>query len=618
MVGGIRAGMNKDFEMRIEPVAGAGNEAMVQLVVYGTDFPPYGRPLGIPRAFSVLPPLELEELLRGELATGENDAQALFEKITETVSQWLLDADLNPLLSQAFYTLKNEDKLRLIFSVDESLRSIFDITEVPVELVRPQGDILPYAVSPKCAAILHAQDKQSPGRTNFNWPLRVLFVRSNPKGLSDAVPEALPIVNYIVKELAGSLGGESAVQVDLLSSESPALPPPTMDSLSAQLRREDRKPYHILVYLGHCSLKEIGKKSVGYLQLESVDGEAHEDISPERFVTPLGNNPVPVVLLVGCMTAAKLPHLTDEKRKNIEGKIPGWIRGSQNVAQALISSVSTGVKVVVGMRYRLYSDDAETFLRSFFENLLGHERQKGDVEAAVHFARQNLQGSRYLGIYSAPVIFRAVGTQESNKTESDEPLFGFLNTPPPSPAVCDEPVGNWTPCAVCWDDLQSLSWSTRSQDSKSSLLKALEGLEAQFREEALGRAPFVMSERVVAEPNKQGFLQVSLYGSFEAKRLQGVLFPDSKDVIFTAANASLELTSRGFKFLSDVKSNEITFDIRSPKGENTILDEGPLFEVTMQLGPQSGLRYKISTGKIEASPPRTVCPGVNVVIVPPP
>lgn len=609
--------MNKDFELRIEPAAlDLEEDQLLQLVVHGTGFPNHGRPLDIPRSYSVLETEQLEQLLRGELIEGDQDE--FFATVRDKVSDWLMDSDLKPLFGYVYDNLRDNEKLRLVFSVDERIRSTFDITEVPIELLRVEGEENSLCLSQKCAAILHAQDKQSLAKgNNYNWPLRVLFVRSNPTDLGEVVPEAAEMVNNIVLNLAGPLGGESAVQVDVLSSESPNLLPPTLENLNKQLRREDRKPYHILVYLGHCSLKKVGQKSIGYLQLENEDDEGHEDISPEKFVTPLANNPVPVVLLVGCMTATKLPELKPKKRQNIEEKIPNWVRGSQNVAQALISSVSTGVRVVVGMRYRLYSDDATTFIKSFFENLLTHETQKGDVEAAVHFARQMLQqGSHYLGTYSAPVVFRASRTQGSGTAEWDEPLFPFLKKAPPAPTSNEEIVGNWGTCVVLWNDLQSLSWSKRSNDSKLSVLKALADIEKVHFSEAAARTSFVIAERVIAEPPELAFLQVRLYGSAKLKRLQGILFPDSHEMVFKTAQPYVDLTNRGFKVLLDVKSNEITYDIRAPQNQD--ITEGPLFEVKIQLGSSVGVRYRISTGKIETDPPSRINPGVNVLIVPPP
>jgi hypothetical protein len=447
--------------------------------------------------------------------------------------------------------------------------------------------------------------------------LRVLVVRSNPVDLSEAVPEAVPIVNDILK-LAGSLGGETAVQIDLLSNEETAIGPPTWDFLREQLRRQDRRPYHILVYLGHCSVKKIGTELVGNLQLENLEGDGHDDILPEKFVIPLQNNPIPVVLLVGCMTAAKFP---EDKRENINRKIPNWTRGNQSVAQALVNSLTTDVKLVVGMRYRLDSDDAKTFLNSFFTNLLQHEEQRGDIEAAVHFAREELHSkSPYLASYSAPVIFRAIRKQEHLNTVGDEPLFGFLKTTPPpanAPTLSDKPVGNWEPCVVCWDDLQSLPWSTRSQDSKTSLLKALREIEGIFIKEMAERVPFIMPDWLVAEPDKQAFLEVNLHGSLTASSLNGILFPDSTGATFTEVRPSVALTDSGFKLLAEVNSHQVTFSIKSVGGGSMKLPEGPLFEVSMNLGPEVALRYKINVAHIETVPRQPVYPGVNVVLVPP-
>lgn len=154
----------------------------------------------------------------------------------------------------------------------------------------------------------------------------------------------------------------------------------------------------------------------------------------------------------------------------------------------------------------------------------------------MHFARQKLlERSPFLGTYSAPVVFLASRTQVTG-AESDEPLFPFLKEkPPPTPINSEEIIGNWSTCLVLWNDLQSLSWSKRSHDSKTSVLKALTDIEKVNLSEAADRTSFVMTERVIAEPPNPVFIQVRLYGSAKLKRLQGILFPDSREVVFKSA-----------------------------------------------------------------------------------
>ena len=91
---------------------------------------------------------------------------------------------------------------------------------------------------------------------------------------------------------------------------------------------------------------------------------------------------MPVVLLVGCVTAA-----SDEAASEItEEEIAERLKGGRNLAEQLVAR--GGVEVAIGMRYQLDVSAAEEFLRTFFDSLVGP--QPGDVEAAVQAGRRRL------------------------------------------------------------------------------------------------------------------------------------------------------------------------------------------------------------------------------------
>jgi hypothetical protein len=111
--------------------------------------------------------------------------------------------------------------------------------------------------------------------------------------------------------------------------------------------------YHILVFLGHGDIRETPGTAVpvGQLQLETADRK-HDSYEARRLSALLHEYPVPVVMLIGCLTAADL---TPEMLEAVESEFPRWLRGSQGVAQALINGTS-GVQCAVGMRYRATSN----------------------------------------------------------------------------------------------------------------------------------------------------------------------------------------------------------------------------------------------------------------------
>jgi hypothetical protein len=614
--------VRKDYTIKIVPAATKNPEDAEKLqVVLITDAMKQGYTFAIPRERKVLDDQDIEDLLRGELS-GDVGLQEV-NRIAGKVSKWLLGTDFDPTLYNAFSELKNE-QLRLIFTVDDRLNNLFDMSSVPVELIRrvPRGpddddgseDTL-YALSPKVAAILHLLEKIGiPEQNTMTWPLRVLLVRSDPADLFEAVPDALTISNEIKKHSIRL--GPAAIRIDVLSREKGIGIPATWKNFTSYLKNA----YHILVYLGHADLKQEGAKSVGYLQFESEDGQGHEDIPARLIKAQLENQqmPVPVVLLVGCLTAAQRDKLDDEGKKDLDAKMKQTIRGGHGVAQALINSHSP-VQIAIGMRYRLWSEDAKTFLSSFFESLLTGENTKGNVEAAVKHTRLELFNSTYKAAYSAPVIFRAI-----KSAQEDEPIFKFLEDPPPPqvipPGDADlERIWRPEPRLFLWDDLQSIAWETRLPEVTEERKKKLDDLEQRLIADTLKTSPLVMPTWALAKPGQEVTVAVNLYGSLEMTGLTGKLLVDKSDLVIKEVNATKHLADNGYKLdTPQIDGRQVSFSIKPTLiGAGKTLPGGPLFELKMVLGSAFPLRYALRVADVLTTPLQPVYSGTNVVIVPP-
>src|SRR5687768_1111402 len=85
--------------------------------------------------------IQIEPSLLGEWRDNEeDDGRWRMNYATDKISRWLLGQDVKENLAGVLSTLQENQKLRLIFRAEKSLREIFDPTQVPVELIRPEGD----------------------------------------------------------------------------------------------------------------------------------------------------------------------------------------------------------------------------------------------------------------------------------------------------------------------------------------------------------------------------------------------------------------------------------------------------------------------------------------------
>jgi hypothetical protein len=550
-----------------------------------------GEPL-TPRQKPQIAPDLIEKLQQG------NAQPASIEQMKTLISNWLLGGDLKPPLETAIMNL-NGDNIRLIFHIDDRLRKdaiLGDLlADLPLELLVMPGDIVPLALNPKVSAFIHRLNRVPAAQTatmTHSPPLRVLMVHSNPPTLGGQVPNPSSIRKRII-EL-----GKGLVEVDLLCSHDGegVIGPPTRDGLWKAMANQ----YDILVYLGHGGREQLFEDllPLSLIYLESPDGQKQDPVRADVLAARLLNNPVPVVLLVGCLTAAEVPAETLE---NLLAHMPAAMRGNQGMAQALVDS-SSGVQVAVGMRYRLESEDACFFLEAFFDSLLASK--PGNIEAAVHAAREKLHSfSNCTASFSGPVLYRVL---------SDEPMFDFLASPP---QVMVNPLYQRVRNTI-WKIFANLSWS--NNEMLQTLTDALSKAEGDLVQDTLQRAPLLMPTWQLGKQNETVQMPLTLYGELNVDELEANLIVDSPDVDIESIVASNPVDAAGFSVLTKINRNRAYFRIQREQPGHSPLPAGTLMDVKLKLGPSNGVLYPVAIDVKKIHPKKLICPANNVVIVPTP
>lgn len=582
--------MSNDFSFDIAPANGH-----LRITVSGGNLPPAGREIDRPL-------LDLSQEQVDKLRSGEAPP-ALVWQVMADVSEWLLAEDLDLLLHQVLGQ-QHDEPLRLIFTVrDEKLLS--DLADVPFELLALRNGGIPLVLRPRVASLVHLLPDagvKAPALAAGKWPFRVLILHSNPLDLGGQVPDVAPMREEILR-LRDDLGARH-LQVDVLSRQDGegVAGPPTYPTLVERLKR---RPYDVLIYLGHGDLEEAFQDlpPVGVLQLEDEDGQGHTTVFTDKLAQLLHDRPVPVVLLVGCLTAAQ--PVPDEVRT----LLPQWMRGSQGVTQALVNSES-GVQFAVGMRYKIEAPDATCFLIGFFRSLL--KEQPGNVEAAVRTGRTEVYHLSPNPLsWSAPMVFRTPGA---------EPMFPVLTSSPACPDVAKYQERR----AAYWNALAGMKWSFRWPDGRTPFHDILEQEEQELVDAFRRRqASLLMATRRELRPEESPVtLQVCLYGSVEVDELEGSFAVGGGGIDIQAVDETQELAASGYKLYRDATSatgDKFDFIIRK-QGSNidAPLPEGPLFEVTLELDPEVvEVVYPVSIEVVNVRPRCLVCPGDNAVIVAP-
>jgi hypothetical protein len=377
-----------DIEIRLED---KGGKVRVVLRAGHESIPKAGAPFELP------PPPPAHEAW-GELYDGRAPLNR-FDDAKVQLRKWLLDSKFGAKLAEVMQD-REDRSIRLVFRVSGE-----NLAGLPFELLRSPVSNDPLGLDRRVASVVYlppGEPISEAERETVATALRVLIVRSNPKRLGGFVPPALPIREKLLA-LDDAIG---LIEVDLLSSEESGdliIGPPLYEDLRSALKRQ----YDILVYLGHGNI--YGQKAV--LELEDPEGSDSDAVDSGRLVSILRENPVRVVLLVGCVTAV------DAIKEHLGGetKVGRLSQGSQNIARSLVEA-QVGIEVAVGMRSQLEDSAAEVFLTTFFSSFLND--RPGHVEAALQASRRELQVQNPDTItWLAPLAYRAQGS---------EPMFDVL------------------------------------------------------------------------------------------------------------------------------------------------------------------------------------------------
>lgn len=550
-------------------------------------------------------PLNLAASLVDKLRRGEASHLEV-QQVTADVSQWLFGNDITPYLVTALNQPGNA-QMRLVVSInDDRLRE--SLADAPFELCQLPGGGIPLALNAKNASIFHLLPKVgasplAPGAAT--WPLRVLVVRSNPIDLGGAIPPAATVRDDINQLLDAQGLSRTLVQVHILSSENAPdiVGRPTREGFRSQI---NKAAYDVLVYLGHGDVLPVypGLPPVNVLQLESDDASTHVTVPADQLAVLLHERPVPVVLLIGCLTAAGIPA---DQKEGVSSLIPQWMRGVQGLAQALVNSESN-VQLAVGTRYMLETIDAMLFLKTFFNSLL--IAKPGNVEAAVHAARRDLYfGKPGSYSWSAPMIFRNLGS---------EPVFPFLASPPSN--VCETSEQHQSLRSIFWDSLSKLAWGLRPQSAATqTMLDTLANVEEQYKQHILQKAPcLIMPKYVEGHSDNIATLPIELYGALNnLDELRGTLIVGGSNVRITNLTGTPELLASGYNVLSANQGNQSSFSIERIAADGA-LKPGPVLLVTVQLDSASQVVYPTNLNINRTTPPQPVCAGTNALIVPAP
>lgn len=526
----------------------------------------------------------------------------LVKQVTARISEWLLGTDLNGQITTAINLSGNGEQIRLIFNVDEDLREV--LADVPFELIVLSGGMEPLVLNPRVASMVHLLPKVGTAVTRSSgWPLKILIVRSNPADLGGAMPPAAPIRQRIQDILEQEALDPGLIHIDILSSEQAdnLAGRPTPEELEDQLPKVE---YDILIYVGHgdvASNVSPGKNKIGgVLQLEDKKGERHRVLEASTLANWLGEpNPVPVVLLLGCLTADE--DIPAEMRDDVRDLLPQWLRGSQGVAQVLLNSTS-GVQFAVGMRYKIDTKDAIDFLDFFFRNLL--KTKPGNVEAAVRSARRKLQDRTYM--WSAPVIFSML---------SDEPMFQFMEDPPGCPSVdTSEKVRK-----SVWRSLAQVKWSAREGDIFKELVPQWHSDLRDSEQEIVDKMNEHKSGLVLPgfgefKAGNEIRVPVKLIGALkDVEEIEGNITLGTSTFPISQLQATQHLSDSGFSLNS--MDNNTGFLIRA-NGAAASLEAGDLFEMVMKLPSESQGVIPVSISKLKTKPPKRLCPGSNAIVLP--
>ena len=633
--------MITDFEVEIRP-GNTANNLVVSLTASDPD-------LNLNRKEFLRTSFPIDASIIKDLRSG-NPQFDLVMKIANEMSTWLMGSDA--MSGHLHSHILGGGPVRLIFRMHQGLP--VEMADLPIELLRYENDwvILRKAIS----AIVHElPDTGLPTQPNPSLPLKVLVVRSSPSGLKVKVPPAGPICNHIIK--LGEELGPNVVHVDLLSREVTslgqgktwdefeaeqlpdlmikaddppevidrkeelkwrefreyllnrkieALEPGTWDKFATHMRKNSTN-YHILVYLGHGNyLNLYGSKreedKVGVLQFEKSDGKSADPIASSQLQQELQNRkvPVPVVMLIGCLTAAEVEALDPEIKEVVNKNTPDWTFGSRGVAQKLVNSAS-GVQCAVGMRYQIDTNAAFTFLKTFFKSLL--KETPGNVEAAVRAGRWGVSNPPFPPSWSAPVIFRTRGI---------EPMFKFIEGIPRTYKLDRDDTRN--------QQVREALWTALTEDPNYQFAyDKLAETENVIKKKVMDAGgALIMPEMIKTTPGQTIEVKISLSGQLSADRLICALSVSGPGTAtIRSLHSTKPLRDAGFMLadMTEAMGSEIGFTIRRNAGVNA-LPEGVIVVVELSFDALNRGLYTLNLHISKTEPDDiSVRPINNVVLI---
>jgi hypothetical protein len=568
-----------------------------------------------------------QHVLRSELPTtpevellAQGDAEyEVVDNVRSKINQALLGSASGPtvLTTTLQSHLVKKQPVHLIFK-RQLRRTLLDL--MPVELLQIDGSG-PLVLSP-LVSIMHSVAKSSAAGTGppIQDPFRILLIRSDPKDYGKTVPPAVPIRTKL-------LSLRPDLRIDVISSEASVgdgviIAWPTEEEIRRILTSS--RSYSMLVFLGHGGLSGKPSDAVAHLLLETPDGFSRPR-NAQWFSVHLQHCPITLALLVACFSAASPMPAGDSMRGPLSvaeassgfsaaSPVPAGdsVRGSLSVAEALVSGFSE-IRMAIGMRHRVNSDDAEKLLSEFIPDLIDGPRA-GFMQPAIQRGRLALTADIYQRpAYAAPMVFIPF-------SGCPEPLFGL--TPPRVPEVSEGPSILSTRNEF-WDTLRQIR--SGMLDATAALIRdQTDKLDAKLvaAAKANGRS-VIMPKRVEGYAGETALIDVYLHHSLGVYLLAGALQLSAEVKITRIVPTFVEqIESKGYKALFSLPGrNSLEFRIENEKRalEVPLISEGPLFQIEVALPEKCPEIVHVVPAGLRVDPEqRHIYPGPNAIIVRPP
>ncbi|MGA7730134.1 MAG: hypothetical protein WCD37_02555 [Chloroflexia bacterium] len=527
-------------------------------------------------------------------------ADADLVEIQNGLRTWVGRDFLREMQTEYDQAVQAHEDFRVMFFVDDdAIKQVG--SDVPFELLNLEPNANALSLQPDVIVCqLPLQTRTFTPLVGISDPLRVLIVRSSPQALGK-VPAAAGLKTFIEDP---NVSHGFNVEVNLLTSEpgvgAGAVETPTYANLQAQLQAQH---YDIVIYLGHGSLDGVGTP---YIVLEG-DAEFGMPINSTEVASLFrtSKNKRPILLLVGCLTAAVTA--------NGEKKADNSIQGLQGMSWQLLRK--TEIAVAVGMRSNLTGESAELFIQKLFESLLA-QATLGYVEASVCSARLHLVGPPWNSWY-APVLFSIFSP--------NEPLLGARLRSAIVPLNEAQREG-------AWQQIQLLPTRFRANQVRAQFENYTDGLriaERSLRDEVtatqamlvpgkLGDPPIESDPRV----NPEVTVPIELVGNRGANEIRLWISVDASALRIVDVSLAPNLQN-DFDLLDNIAAGQ-AFDRASlsiaPKDTQnaTPLPDGTLASVKLKVADTALGVYIVQIEKAQSTPNMPIYLSKNAVVVPVP